>query len=52
MKIPLTLIIGEKDVQNNTGSLNFISGESLDNEDLDKVVKKINILTEEPRFTF
>jgi threonyl-tRNA synthetase len=52
MKIPLTLIIGEKDVQNNTGSLNFISGESLDNEDLDKVVKKINKLTEEPRFTF
>ena len=52
MKIPLTLIIGEKDVQNNTGSLNFISGKSLDNEDLDKVVKKINKLTEEPRFTF
>jgi threonyl-tRNA synthetase len=52
MKIPLTLIIGEKDFQNNTGSLNFISGESLDNEDLDKVVKKINKLTEEPRFTF
>ena len=52
MKIPLTLIIGEKDVQNNTGSLNLISGESLNNEDISKIVQKIIKLTEEPRFTF
>ena len=52
MKIPLTLIIGEKDVDNNTGSLNHNSGESLKDEDISNIIKKIHDKTREPRFSF
>ena len=52
MKVPLTLIIGEKDLESNTGSLNILDDESINNEDIDTLIKLINAKTSEPDFGF
>ena len=51
-KIPLSLIIGEKDLAANTGSLNILNSESINNETIAKLVKEINRQVKEPRFEF
>ena len=51
-KIPLTLIIGEKDLAANTGSLNILNSESINNETIAQLVKEINKQVKEPRFEF
>ena len=51
-KIPLSLIIGEKDLAANTGSLNILNSESINNETIAQLVKEINKQVKEPRFEF
>ena len=51
-KIPLSLIIGEKDLAANTGSLNILNSESINNESIAQLVKEINKQVKEPRFEF
>ena len=51
-KIPLSLIIGEKDLAANTGSLNILNSESINNEAIAQLVKEINKQVKEPRFEF
>ena len=50
--IPLTLIIGEKDLSNNTGSLNILNSESKNNLDIDSLVDFIIDDVTEPEFEF
>jgi threonyl-tRNA synthetase len=50
--IPLTLIIGEKDLSNNTGSLNILNSESKNNLDIDSIVDFIIDDVTEPEFEF
>ena len=51
-KIPLTLIVGEKDLVNNTGSLNINNSESENNINIKELVKIINREVTEPKFDF
>ena len=50
--IPLTLIIGEKDLSNNTGSLNILNSESKNNLDISSLVDFIIDDVTEPEFEF
>jgi len=50
--IPLTLIIGEKDLSNNTGSLNILNSESKNNLDIASLVDFIIDDVTEPEFKF
>ena len=50
--IPLTLIIGEKDLSNNTGSLNILNSESKNNLDIASLVDYIIEDVTEPEFEF
>jgi len=50
--IPLTLIIGEKDLSNNTGSLNILNSESKNNFDIASLVDFIIDDVKEPEFEF
>ncbi len=50
--IPLTLIIGEKDLSNNTGSLNILNSESKNNLDIVSLVDFIIDDVAEPEFEF
>ena len=50
--IPLTLIIGEKDLSNNTGSLNILNSESKNNLDIVSLVDFIIDDVTEPEFEF
>ena len=50
--IPLTLIIGEKDLSNNTGSLNILNSESKNNLDISSLVNFIIDDVTEPEFEF
>ena len=50
--IPLTLIIGEKDLSNNTGSLNILNSESKNNLDIESLVDFIIDDVTEPEFEF
>ena len=50
--IPLTLIIGEKDLLNNTGSLNILNSESKNNLDIESLVDFIIDDVTEPEFEF
>ncbi|MDA8963822.1 threonine--tRNA ligase [Acidimicrobiia bacterium] len=50
--IPLTLIIGEKDLSNNTGSLNILNSESINNLDIASLVDFIIDDVTEPEFEF
>jgi len=50
--IPLTLIIGEKDLSNNTGSLNILNSESKNNLDIASLVDFIIDDVTEPKFEF
>jgi threonyl-tRNA synthetase len=50
--IPLTLIIGEKDLSNNTGSLNILNSESKNNLDIASLVDFIIDDLTEPEFEF
>jgi len=50
--IPLTLIIGEKDLSNNTGSLNILNSESKNNLDIASLVDFIIDDVKEPEFEF
>ena len=50
--IPLTLIIGEKDLSNNTGSLNILNSESKNNLDIASLVDFIIDDATEPEFEF
>ena len=50
--IPLTLIIGEKDLSNNTGSLNILNSESKNNLDIASLVDFIIDNVTEPEFEF
>ena len=50
--IPLTLIIGEKDSSNNTGSLNILNSESKNNLDISSLVDFIIDDVTEPEFEF
>ena len=50
--IPLTLIIGEKDLSNNTGSLNILNSESKNNLDIELLVDFIIDDVTEPEFEF
>ena len=50
--IPLTLIIGEKDLSNNTGSLNILNHESKNNLDIVSLVDFIIDDVTEPEFEF
>ena len=50
--IPLTLIIGEKDLSNNTGSLNILNSESKNNFDIASLVDFIIDDVTEPEFEF
>ncbi|MFL2674373.1 MAG: threonine--tRNA ligase [Candidatus Actinomarina sp.] len=50
--IPLTLIIGEKDLSNNTGSLNILNSESKNNVDIASLVDFIIDDVTEPEFEF
>ena len=50
--IPLTLIIGEKDLSNNTGSLNILNSESKNNLDIASLVEFIIDDVTEPEFEF
>ena len=50
--IPLTLIIGEKDLSNNTGSLNILNSESKNNLDIASLVDFIIEDVTEPEFEF
>lgn len=49
---PLTLIIGEKDLSNNTGSLNILNSESKNNLDIASLVDFIIDDVTEPEFEF
>ena len=51
-KIPLTLIVGEKDLVNNTGSLNIHNAESENNKNIKELVNIINREVTEPKFDF
>ena len=51
-KIPLSLIVGEKDLPNETASLNILNSESINNQKISKLVKEINKQVIEPRFEF
>ena len=51
-KIPLTLIVGEKDLINNTGSLNIHNAESENNKNIKELVNIINREVTEPKFDF
>ena len=50
--IPLTLIIGEKDLSNDTGSLNILNSESKNNLDIASLVNFIIDDVTEPEFEF
>ena len=50
--IPLTLIIGEKDLSDNTGSLNILNSESKNNLDIASLVDFIIDDVTEPEFEF
>ena len=50
--IPLTLIIGEKDLSNNTGSLNILNSENKNNLDIASLVDFIIDDVTEPEFEF
>ena len=51
-KIPLSLIVGEKDLSENTGSLNILNAESINNKKISHLIKEINKQVKEPRFEF
>ena len=51
-KIPLSLIVGEKDLSENTGSLNILNSESINNQKISHLLKEINKQVKEPRFEF
>ena len=51
-KIPLSLIVGEKDLSENTGSLNILNSESINNQKISHLLKEINKQVKEPRFDF
>ena len=51
-KIPLTLIVGEKDLKNNTASLNINNSDSLNNKNIDELIELIKKEVAEPRFEF
>ena len=51
-KIPLSLIVGEKDLSENTGSLNILNSESINNQKISHLIKEINKQVKEPRFEF
>ena len=51
-KIPLSLIVGEKDLSENTGSLNILNSESINNQKISHLLKEINKQVKEPKFEF
>jgi len=51
-KIPLTLIIGEKDLANGTGSLNIFNADSQNNQLITDLINFINNEVTEPKFEF
>ena len=51
-KIPLTLIIGEKDLANGTGSLNIFNADSQNNQLIADLINFINNEVTEPKFEF
>ena len=51
-KIPLTLIVGEKDLKNNTASLNFNNADSLNNKNIEELITLIKKEVTEPKFEF
>ena len=52
MRIPQVLIIGEKDLANNTGSLNRVDSDDLNDDDIDSLISIIKKSSKEPRFSF
>lgn len=52
MRIPQVLIIGEKDLANNTGSLNRVDSDDLNDDDIDSLISIIKESSKEPKFSF
>ncbi len=52
MRIPQVLIIGEKDLANNTGSLNRVDSDDINDDDIDSLISIINESSKEPKFSF
>ena len=52
MRIPQVLIIGEKDLANNTGSLNRVDSDDINDDDIDSLISIIKKSSKEPRFSF
>lgn len=52
MRIPQVLIIGEKDLANNTGSLNRVDSDDINDDDIDSLISIIKESSKEPRFSF
>ena len=52
MRIPQVLIIGEKDLANNTGSLNIVDSDDINDDDIDSLISIIKESSKEPRFSF
>ncbi len=50
MKIPITLIIGENDRNNNTVAINYASGEETKDINLEEGIKSINKVLKKPTF--
>ena len=52
MRIPQVLIIGEKDLANNTGSLNRANSDDINDDDIDSLISIIKESSKEPKFSF
>ena len=52
MRIPQVLIIGEKDLANNTGSLNRVDSDDINDDDIDSLISIIKESSKEPKFSF
>ena len=52
MRIPQVLIIGEKDLANNTGSLNRVDSDDINDDDIDSLISIIKKSSKEPKFSF
>jgi threonyl-tRNA synthetase len=52
MRIPQVLIIGEKDLANNTGSLNRVDSDDINDDNIDSLISIINESSKEPKFSF
>ena len=52
MIIPQVLIIGEKDLANNTGSLNRVDSDDINDDDIDSLISIIKDSSKEPKFSF